>query len=103
MHENGQAKMSNEKTTIYLNPQIKKNVQYYAIQHNSSLSEIINDKLVEYLEDMIDVQEFDKAKRENKKEDFIPLNQAIKELGLSVNEIRSKALEKRAETTGEDC
>ncbi|MGI9027794.1 MAG: DUF6290 family protein [Candidatus Saccharimonadales bacterium] len=94
--------MSNEKTTLYLNPQVKKNVQYYAIRDNLSLSQIVNEKLVEYLEDMIDSHEFQKAKRDNT-DDYIPIEQAIKELGLSVDEIRSKALEKRAKTTQPDC
>lgn len=94
--------MSNEKTTIYLDPKIKKNVQHYAIQNNSSLSEIINKKLIEYLEDMIDSHEFEKAKLENK-DGYIPIEQAIRELGLSVDEIRSKALEKRSETADKNC
>lgn len=33
----------NEKTTIYLNPYVKKYIQHKAIEENSSISSIIND------------------------------------------------------------
>ena len=46
--------ISSEKTTIYLDPKVKKSVQYYALRDDSSLSKIINDRLSDYLEDMAD-------------------------------------------------
>ncbi len=79
--------MSNEKTTIYLDPKVKKNVQYYAIQNNSSLSEIINKKLVEYLEDMMDIAEL---KKRDKDEEFIPLEEVLAELGIDEKDLQNK-------------
>lgn len=80
---------SSEKTTIYLNPKIKKSVQYYALRDDSSLSKIINTKLEEYLEDMADIAALEKTK--NTGETFISLEQAAKELGFDIDEIRNKA------------
>jgi hypothetical protein len=47
-------KTTNEKTTIYLDPKIKKSVQYYVLRDRRSLSDIINQRLEEFLEDMAD-------------------------------------------------
>lgn len=44
-----------EKTTIYLDPKVKKSVQYYALRDDSSLSQIINTQLEAYIEDMADI------------------------------------------------
>lgn len=85
--------MSNEKTTIYLDPRVKKYVQYYALRDRSSLSEIINERLLEYLEDMADAASLEEAMNKPK-DDYIPLNQAIKELGFDLNEIRSQDVSK---------
>lgn len=90
-------KTINEKTTIYLNPKIKKSVQYYALRDASSLSAIINEKLFEYLEDMADVAALDEAR--NNGEDFVSIEQVIKELGLDSDEVRSKAQNERHKTT----
>jgi predicted DNA-binding protein len=92
-------KTTNEKTTIYLNPKIKKSVQYYALRDASSLSAIINEKLFEYLEDMADIAALEEARKDG--EDFVSLEQAIKELGLNADEIRSKAQIERQKTTKE--
>ncbi len=86
-------KSQNEKTTIYLDPKVKKSVQYYALRDDSSLSKIINDKLYEYLEDMADIAALEEANNDN--EMPIPLDQAIKELGFDINE-----LHRRAQTQG---
>ncbi len=45
---------ASEKTTVYLDSRVKRGVQYYALRDNSSLSKIINDRLIEYLEDEAD-------------------------------------------------
>jgi predicted DNA-binding protein len=86
-------KASNEKTTIYLNPKIKKSVQYYALRDSSSLSAIINEKLYEYLEDMADIAALEEAR--NNGEDMLSIEQVIKELGLDSDKVRSKAQKKR--------
>ena len=80
-------KISNEKTTIYLDPKVKKNVQYYALRDDRSLSDIINQKLFEYLEDMADLV----AIEETKDESTVPFKQVVKELGLDLNDIRHRA------------
>ena len=64
-------KTFNEKTTIYLNPKIKKSVQYYALRDASSLSAIINEKLFEYLEDMTDIVALEEARDDV--EDFVSI------------------------------
>jgi post-segregation antitoxin (ccd killing protein) len=33
--------MKREKTTIYLNPELKKRAKHYAIEHNISLSDLV--------------------------------------------------------------
>lgn len=78
-------KESNEKTTIYLDPKVKKSVQYYALRDDSSLSKIINDKLYEYLEDRADITAL--SERENDAE-FISFATVLKELGLSEKDLQ---------------
>lgn len=82
-------KTVNEKTTIYIDPKIKKSVQYYALRDSSSLSRIINDKLFEYLEDMTDIAALEAAK--NSDDTYEPFDKMVGELGLNIDEIRSKA------------
>ncbi|MEI9913564.1 MAG: DUF6290 family protein [Candidatus Saccharibacteria bacterium] len=82
-------KAVNEKTTIYLDPKIKKSVRYYALRDDRSLSSIINEKLFEYLEDMADIAALEEAR--NSSEDYISFDQLVDDLGLDINAIRSKA------------
>ena len=82
-------KTANEKTTIYLDPKIKKSVQFYALRDDQSLSAIINERLFTYLEDMADITALDEARKSD--DDYLPLEKAIEELGLNFDEIRSKA------------
>ncbi|HUD06674.1 MAG TPA: DUF6290 family protein [Candidatus Saccharimonadales bacterium] len=89
-------KSVNEKTTIYIDPRIKRSVQYYALRDARSLSAIINEKLFEYLEDMADIAAIKEARKE--KDEFIPFEQAVKELGLNLDEIRSEAKAERKQT-----
>lgn len=81
--------ISNEKTTIYLDPRVKKSVQYYALHDDKSMSEIINERLFAYLEDRADIMAADEARNDG--EEAIPFKQAVKELGLDFNEIRRQA------------
>jgi hypothetical protein len=89
-------KTTNEKTTIYLDPKIKKSVQYYALRDSSSLSAIINDKLYEYLEDMADTVALDHER--NNENDYISFENIVEDLGLDLNEIRNKAQAERQKT-----
>lgn len=86
-------KKTNEKTTVYLDPKVKKSVQYYALRDNQSLSAIINEKLFEYLEDMADIAALEESRKDGG--DFIPFEQVVKELGLDIDEIRRKAQAER--------
>jgi len=90
-------KRSNEKTTIYLDPKLKKSVQYYALRDDKSLSAIINEKLFEYLEDMADMAALNDARKTS--DDFLSLQEVIEDLGLDINEIRSKTQVERKKTT----
>lgn len=89
-------KVSNKKTTIYLDPKIKKSVQYYALRDDRSLSALINERLVEYLEDMADITALQDAR--NSKDEFVMFEKFVEDLGLNVDEIRSKAQVERQKT-----
>jgi hypothetical protein len=89
-------KIANEKTTIYLDPKVKKSVQYYALRDSRSLSEIINERLHEYLEDMADVAALDEARKHPA--EYVPLEQVVQELGLDLHEIRGKTPSSRKKT-----
>ncbi len=78
-----------EKTTIYLDPQVKRGVQYVALRDDSSLSKIINDRLIEYLEDEADTVAARAALEDH--ELSISFAQAAKELGFDIHDIRRKA------------
>ena len=90
-------KISNEKTTVYLDPRVKKSVKYYAVRDERSLSDIINEKLFEYLEDMADLAALKEAKKDG--EEFIPFEQVLSELGLDLDEIQTTAQAERKKTT----
>ena len=89
---NAKKKISNEKTTIYLDPKIKKSVRYYAVRNDKSLSEIINTQLLEYLEEQDDIATYDNAKKEYEQDSrsFL-LSDVAKELGFDLDEIRDSA------------
>ena len=90
-------KTVSEKTTIYLNPKIKKSVQHYALRDSLSLSAIINDRLFEYLEDMADTSALNEAHKSN--EEYVSFERFVDDLELDFNEIRSKAQHERQKTT----
>lgn len=82
----------NEKTTVYLDPKVKKSVQYYALRDNSSLSQIINDRLAEYLEDQADIATL--SERENNAE-FVPLSTVLEEFGLNEKDLQNSSRKTR--------
>lgn len=53
-----------EKTTLYLNPFVKKFLQYKALQENRSMSDIVNNEFAELLEDFEDLLEIEKRRAE---------------------------------------
>lgn len=84
-----------EKTTLYIDPQVKKLVQFYALRDNRSLSAIVNEKLAEYLEDMADAASIESRKNEP----TAGFEQVVKELGLSLNDIQNHAKKERTKRT----
>lgn len=53
-----------ERTTVYLNPYVKKYLQHEAVEQNKSISELINNQLAELLEDAEDVATLNKRQTE---------------------------------------
>ncbi len=80
--------MSNlsEKTTIYLNPSVKKFLQHKAVAENRSVSEIINEEFADMLEDLEDIKEIEKRRGEP----TIALEKALKEIGLTYDDLRNR-------------
>ena len=79
--------MSNlsEKTTIYLNPNVKKFIRHKAVAEDRSVSDVINDQFAEMLEDLDDIKEI----RKRRGEPSIPFEDALKELGITYEQLRS--------------
>lgn len=79
--------MSNlsEKTTIYLNPYVKKFLQHKAIAEGRSLSDVINEQFADMLEDLSDIKQIEKRRDEQ----AIPFETVLKELGLTYDQLRS--------------
>ena len=73
------------KTTIYLNPMIKKFIQHKAVTEDRSVSGIINDVFAEMLEDLDDIKSIELRSHEKS----ISFDDALKELGLSKDSLRS--------------
>jgi hypothetical protein len=53
-----------QRTTVYLNPYVKKYLQHEAVEQNKSISELINEQLAELLEDAEDVAIIESRKSE---------------------------------------
>lgn len=82
-------KERNEKTTIYLDPLVKKSVRYYAVRDDKSLSQIINEQLFDYLEDQEDIAAAEKTRSNN--EPTISFEEVLDDLGISLDEIQNRA------------
>ena len=79
--------MSNlsSRTTIYLNPYVKKFIQHRAIAEGRSVSDIINEQFADMFEDLQDIKVIEKRRGE----DSIPFEQILRELGLTHDQLRS--------------
>jgi hypothetical protein len=73
------------KTTIYLDPNVKKFLQHKAIAESRSLSEVVNEQFEDMLEDLSDIKEIKKRRNEQS----ISFEEALKELGLSYDQLQS--------------
>jgi hypothetical protein len=74
-----------QKTTIYLEPSVKKFLQHKAVAEGRSLSNIINDEFIDMLQDIQDIGEIQKRRRE----EVVSLKAALHEVGLSYDELRN--------------
>jgi hypothetical protein len=74
-----------EKTTIYLNPTVKKFLQHKAIAESRSLSDVINEQFADMLEDLSDIKEIEKRRGEQ----VVPFEKVLQDLGLTYDQLRS--------------
>lgn len=74
-----------ERTTIYLNPSVKKFVQHKAIAEGRSVSDIINDYFADMMEDLEDLKEIEKRRGEP----TVSFEAVMDELGLTYEQLRS--------------
>lgn len=74
-----------EKTTIYLDPYVKKFLQHKAIAENRSLSDVINEQFADMLEDLSDIKEIDKRRGEP----AVAFEKVLQDLGLTYDQLRS--------------
>lgn len=81
--------MSNlsEKTTIYLDPFVKKFLQHKVIAESRSLSGVVNDQFADMLEDLNDIKAIEKRRGEQ----TIPFEEVLRDLGLTYDDLRSLA------------
>lgn len=75
---------ANEKTTIYLNPLVKKFIQHKAVEDDSSVSGVINDYFADMLEDLDDI----KAIEERRGGETMTLEELLKDLNLKYEDLR---------------
>lgn len=78
--------MSNlsEKTTIYLNPNVKKFIKHKAVAESRSVSDVINDYFADMLEDLDDINEIEKRRGEP----TVSFEDAMRELGISYDQLQ---------------
>jgi hypothetical protein len=73
------------KTTIYLDPNVKKFIRHKAVAEDRSLSDIINDQFAEMLEDLDDIKEI----KNRRGEPSIPFEDVLKDLGITYEQLRN--------------
>jgi hypothetical protein len=73
-----------EKTTIYLNPYVKKFIQHKAIAESRSVSDVINEQFADMVEDLDDIKEIEKRRGEP----TVPFEVVLNELGLTYDQLR---------------
>lgn len=78
--------MSNltEKTTIYLDPTVKKFVQHKAVAEGRSVSDVVNDYFADMMEDLEDIKEIHKRRNES----TVPFEVVLRDLGLTYDDLR---------------
>ncbi len=78
--------MSNlsEKTTIYLDPLVKKFLQHKAVAESRSLSDLVNEQFADMLEDLSDIKEIEKRRGEQ----TVPFEEVLQGLGITYDQLR---------------
>lgn len=73
------------KTTVYLNPKVKKFIQHKAVEEDRSVSDIINDQFADMLEDLDDLRVI----KERHDESSVTFEDVLSELGITYDQLRS--------------
>ena len=74
-----------DKTTIYLNPLVKKFISHKAIEDGTSVSAVINEHFADLLEDLSDVAEVEKRRGEP----TVSFDDILKDLNLTYDDLQS--------------
>ncbi len=72
------------KTTVYLEPVVKKFIQHRAIAEDRSVSELINDYLADMIEDLSDIKDIEYRRQEPTDS----LEHILKDLNLTYDDLR---------------
>lgn len=72
------------KTTIYLNPSVKKFLQHKAVAEGRSVSDVVNDHFADMLEDLDDLREITKRRNEQ----TVSFEEVLQDLGLTYEQLR---------------
>ncbi|TAH35683.1 CopG family transcriptional regulator [Candidatus Saccharibacteria bacterium] len=75
---------ASDKTTIYLDPVVKKFLQHKAIEEDTSISDLINERIEEEMAG----EKFRKLIDQAKKEPTLSFEEALKECGLTYADLR---------------
>lgn len=76
---------TSEKTTIYLNPMVKKFIKHKAVEEDSSISEVINDYFADMLEDLDDIKDVEARRGES----TVSFDEVLGRAGLTYEDLRS--------------
>ena len=75
---------TNDKTTIYLNPLVKKFLQHKAVEEEASISELINERFELEMQELGFRKEIEKSLKEPR----ISFDEALAECGLTYADLR---------------
>ncbi len=75
---------TSDKTTIYLNPVVKKFLQHKAVEEDTSISDLINERIEEEMAE----KKLQKLVAKARKEPTLSFEEAMKECGLTYADLR---------------
>lgn len=76
---------ASSKTTIYLDPRVKKFLQHKSIEENTSMSEIINSYFADMLLDLEDINTI----KQRRNEESISFDETLASIGLTYDDLRN--------------